>query len=246
MEVINYILKNKQILASDGKFEGIKIVFFSDLHIGKLLKKRQLQKVLQQIRSLNADIYIFGGDLIGSQPQKYYTIEDIKECFSIFNNSLNIKVFGNHEFKVEKGIDSETKIKLFMAMENFKLLRDEKISFYKNDLKINIIGLNEVKYHQVKLPEIDKNETNIAIVHQGDYFDKLADFDLTMSGHTHGGQIRLPLLKPFYLPSNGKKYVKGLFKNKNVSLIVSKGLGCNYVNFRMFAKRDVIVIDYRG
>lgn len=245
MKIYNYILKNKQVYVGDGKIEGIKIVFFSDLHIGKLLKKERLQKILKQLRELDGDVYIFGGDLMGEQPQKYYSTEEIKECFSIFNDSLNIRVFGNHEFKKEKGINQETKLKLFEGMDNFVLLDDKKISYTKDGLKLNIIGLNEVKYHHVNIPEIDNQETNIAIVHQGDFFDNLEKFDLVMSGHTHGGQIRLPLIRPFYLPSQGKKYIKGLFKRENSSLIVSKGLGCNYINFRFFAKRDIIVVDYR-
>lgn len=246
MEINSFILKNKHIYPSDGKYLGIKIVFFSDLHIGKLLKKEKLKKILSKLVSLNGDVYIFGGDLIGQIPQKYYTKADIADCFSIFNHSLNLRVYGNHEFKEERGIDFKIKEELFSGMENFRLLKNEMITFQKGELSIQLIGLMENKYHQAILPPFDVEKTSIAVVHQGDTFDYLNDVTLTLSGHTHGGQIRFFQFKPLYLPSQGKKYIAGLYEKEKQSLIVSKGLGCNYLNFRICAKRDVVIIDYRG
>jgi len=78
------------------------------------------------------------------------------------------------------------------------------------------------------------------MVHQGDYFDNINGVDIVLSGHTHGGQIRLPFCPPIYNPKHGKKYLKGAYKKNQQYLIVSKGIGCNMLNYRFLAPSDII------
>lgn len=246
IKVKNYKYENKKIspLVNE-QIKGIKIVFFSDLHVGKLLKKKELLERLKYIRSLNADIYLFGGDLIGKVPNEHFTPADIKECFSIFDNSLNLMVYGNHEFKEEKGITPQEKLDLFHAISNFKLLVDESYVYEKGSTKIVFTGLNEAWYNEYKLPKLNEEDNNIILIHQGDTFNDLNCGNLVLSGHTHGGQVKFPFFRPPYTPRLGKKYLKGLYTKDNRHLIVSLGVGCNILKLRLFAPADVICLDFR-
>ena len=231
-----YTIENKKVYKGVSQYNGIKIVFFSDLHIGKLLKKEQLKEKLTLLKNLNADLYIFGGDLIGIDIVKYYSLEDVKECFEILKDVNKIAVYGNHEYKKIKHGD-QLKLDYFNAM-GFKVLNNQEYNYLD---KLCIYGKQECIYHEDVI--IDK-QYDLLISHQGDIIDKY-DNQIILSGHTHGGQIRIPLIPIYYRPKKGSKYTKGVIRKNNSTLIISSGLGYGGFKVRLFAPLDVIVIDYR-
>ena len=233
-----FTIKNKEIVESYEK-NGIKILFFSDLHIGRTLKKEKLKKFVSYLASINADLYVFGGDVIGDNINKYYSVEDVKECFKPLNNKCCIAVYGNHEFKEEKNISIALKLEYFKAM-GFNTLTNEEFVFFKNNKFLRIYGMNEYIYNEAKLPN---KAFDLIICHEGDIIEKI-DNQILLAGHTHGGQIRIPFLPYIYLPKYGKKYISGLYNVNNSKIIVSNGVGCNKINIRLFAKRDIILINY--
>ncbi len=220
--------------------QTVKVLFFSDLHIGKILKGKKLKNKIDFILKQNADIYLFGGDLIGYKTAKYFKKQDIEDLFKRFDDKLCFKVNGNHEFKKEKGITQEEKDILSLGMTFKKLENEETVLTIKNKT-FSIIGLQEGQYHQPLLPKnLNESDYKIVMVHQGDYFDNINGVDIVLSGHTHGGQIRLPFCPPIYNPKHGKKYLKGAYKKNQQLLIVSKGIGCNMLNYRFLAPSDII------
>ena len=237
--VKKYTIKDKNVLNYDNEKYQIKILFFSDLHIGKTLKKKNLKRFVSYLLSFKADLYIFGGDIIGDNIKKYYTIADVEECFLPLKDKCCVAVYGNHEFKNEKNITIAEKLKYFEAM-GFNTLNNEEFVFFKNNNFIKIYGMNDIIYNELKLPS---KEYDLVICHEGDIINKMSN-QILLSGHTHGGQIRIPFLPYIYLPKYGKEYVSGLYNVDNNKIIVSNGVGCNKFNIRFFAKRDIILINY--
>ncbi len=239
--VIRYQLQNNIVKkVKESPKDAFKIIFFSDLHLGKNLHGKQLKKKLDFIANQQADVYLFGGDLIGYYITNYIKIDELPEIFKKFQNKKCYKIKGNHEYKKESHTSQSQKDLYFDAMPFIPLL-NEKVIFEWKDKKIAIIGLQEGQYHQPTLPNLDENEdVRIVLIHQGDYFDSLDNIDVVLSGHTHGGQIRIPFLPPIYSPKYGKKYNRGLYTKNDKSLIVSKGVGCNMFKFRFLAPSDII------
>ena len=236
IEIKQYIIENHKVYNKVDEYKGVKIVFFSDLHIGKLLRKKELKEKLLMLRNLNADLYIFGGDLIGIDTIKYYSIEDVKECFEILKDKEIIAVHGNHEYKKVK-LGNDLKIKYFDAM-GFKSLVDEE---YLSKSGLLIFGKQECIYHSnVSITK----QYDLLISHQGDVLE-FYDNQIILSGHTHGGQIRIPFSPFYYKPKNGRKYTCGVHTHNNSTLILSNGFGYGGMRLRLFASLDVIVIDYR-
>lgn len=231
-----YVIENNKVVNKIDEYKGIKVVFFSDLHIGRLLKKDKLKEKLLMLKNLNADLYIFGGDLIGIDTSKYYGIEDVKESFKILNDKEVIAVYGNHEYKKVKHGD-DLKLKYFEAT-GFKVLVDEE---YLSKDGLYIFGKQECIYHNNV--NIDK-QYDLLISHQGDILD-IYNKQIILSGHTHGGQIIIPFIPIYYKPKFGKKYTSGVHKHNDSTLIISNGFGYGGLKLRLFASLDVIVIDYR-
>lgn len=151
-----------------------------------------------------------------------------------------------------------------LASVNVKVLCDELVSINVNgDCTVTILGLDDWfgvdrlqnwgKYAEriARLKELlgksPKENMTILLTHIPDLIEKLDDFkiDLTLSGHTHGGQIRLPFYGPLYMWSNfQRKYNKGLYRYNGGYIHVSPGLSASYP-IRVFCPPEATLIKVR-
>jgi hypothetical protein len=96
------------------------------------------------------------------------------------------------------------------------------------------------------------NEPVVLLCHAPDYVDNLltrpegGSVSLVLSGHTHGGQVRLPLMRPLFLPAFGQKYVSGWFRFGNLQLHVNRGLGTVGMPFRFLCPPEISLLTLRG
>ncbi|MCI5745609.1 MAG: metallophosphoesterase [Erysipelotrichaceae bacterium] len=228
-----------KIDSCDSIDKEIKIVFFSDLHIGKLLKKEELAKQVIKLKQLNGDIYLFGGDLIGSKTNKYYDEKILSKCFEPLKNKSCYAIYGNHEYKIERNITINEKHNLFNAM-GFKVLDNDSVIFKKDGLSLSIYGMNDTLYNHAVLP---LKKYDLILSHEGDVVDNISS-QVILSGHTHGGQIKLPFIPLYYRPKYGRKYTYGLHEKNQSKLLVTSGLGFGKLRLRLFARREIVVIHF--
>lgn len=88
-------------------------------------------------------------------------------------------------------------------------------------------------------------EPVILLAHEPDYADHVARrgaADLVLSGHTHGGQVRIPFLPPLFLPPLGRKYIEGQFRIGGLQLYVNRGIGAVGIPFRFNVPPEITVI----
>jgi uncharacterized protein len=86
----------------------------------------------------------------------------------------------------------------------------------------------------------------LVLMHSPDYFDEIAGrFDLALAGHTHGGQIVLPVMGPLWLPPGGKHYLRGWYTRNGSQLFVTRGIGTSLTPARLGARPEVAIIEVR-
>ena len=97
------------------------------------------------------------------------------------------------------------------------------------------------------LQHVPSIETVILLAHEPDYADYVSRFpvDLQLSGHSHGGQIRIPFLPPLYLPDLAKKYILGLYRIGGLTLYTNPGIGTILVPVRLNCPPEVTLITLR-
>lgn len=230
-------------------YDGLKIVHFSDLHYTRIITKKSVTKIINEINLIKPDIVFFTGDLVDTdkvltEDDKNFLIESLSNINSTYGKYA---ILGNHDI----ANNSEDIVDIYNK-GNFKLLDNSyDIIYSKNNDKIFIGGLSSVSHG---LEDIDKvmsyydtndssNTYNIILLHEPDYADNIVNsydnINLILSGHSHGGQVRLPIIGPLYTPKNGHKYVKGYYDLNGTSLYVTSGIGVSRYNFRLFNKPEI-------
>lgn len=230
-------------------FDGLKIVHFSDLHYTRIITKDRVNDLVKEINLINPDIVVFTGDLVDTD--KTLTEDDkdfLVEALSNINSTYGkYAIYGNHDI----ANNSENIIDIYNK-SNFKILdNDYDIIYSKNNDKIFIGGLNSVSHELEDINKVmsyyDSNDSsntyNIILLHEPDYADNIVNsydnINLILAGHSHGGQVRLPIIGALYTPQNGHKYVKGYYDLNGTSLYVTSGIGVSRYNFRLFNKPEI-------
>ena len=246
IDITNFNVKDKRI---DKK---LKILFLSDLHNRNIVKK-----LIPIINNINPDIIILGGDIIDD------TKKESNHFFELYNYLKKYKLyytFGNHEERMEDE-DKELFNKL-LSKTNINIVNNSTIDITDN---IKLLGLdNEIEtylkfgkkglskdYIVSKLGKIDEKKYNILVSHNPLEFDSYVEYnaDLVLSGHIHGGIVRVPFIKGLLSPdiSFFPKYDNGEYNLKNTKMIVSRGLGYSKrIPFRIFNPAHVVVINLKS
>ena len=243
IDVNYFLIRNKKI------DEKLKIMFLSDLHNRKMINK--LKNIIDRE---SPNIIVLGGDMINEYIKD---TGNFLKLINILNGYKSYYVFGNHE----ESMSPEDKIEYFkkLNLTNVILLNNDSIRLSNNikmyglDSDIECykyrgeLGLNR-EYIVSKIGELDNNLFNILVAHNPLEFDSYVDYgaDLVLSGHVHGGLVRLPfiggLLSPDYtfMP----KYYQARNVKDNTSMIVSRGLGFSKrIPFRINNPGEVVIIN---
>ena len=227
-------------------FNGLKIVQISDIHTGSFVFKEPIQKGIDIINKLGADIIFFTGDLVNTKTDEVNGFIDLFKQIKSKNGVISI--LGNHDYGDYKDWSSpKAKAKnLDDMIESHKklgwqLLRNEHTIFEKDGKKIGIIGVenwsahkNFTKYGDLKksVEQMPKDiDLKILLSHDPSHWDAevsqtYQDIDLTLAGHTHGMQFGVEI--PGWKWSPVKYLYKqwaGLYKKGAQYLYVNRGFG---------------------
>ena len=246
-------LVTNEIVVNDANipasFDGLKIVHFSDLHYTRVITQERVNAIVEEINLINPDIVVFTGDLVDTdkiltEDDKNFLIESLSNINSTYGKYA---IYGNHDIA-----NNSENITDIYNKSDFKILDNNyDVIYSKNNDKIFIGGLNSVSHRLENIDEVmsyyDENDNsntyNIILLHEPDYADNIvnnySNINLILAGHSHGGQVRLPIIGPLYTPQNGHKYVKGYYDINGTSLYVTSGIGVSRYNFRLFNKPEI-------
>lgn len=232
LSIREYKVKNSNI----SSFYGLKIVHFTDLHYGMSVDDKKLAFLVETINKTKPDIVVFTGDLVDRHTKVTDEISKIliKNLSNIESTYGKYYVKGNHD-KVNKSYDS------IMTNSNFKSLTDYDVIYSKDNKSLFIGGVNVDESLNNKTTEalnLNNYDYKIFALHYPDKVDEVIKYniDLIVAGHSHNGQVRLPIIGPIITPDNAKKYYEPYYKINNTKLYISGGIGNSVLNFRLFDK----------
>lgn len=267
LRVEEIVIESDRLPAS---FDGVRIAFFSDLHIGTLVRpEKEIDRLTDTLLALRPDVILFGGDIVNIR----YTELDsaIQARLSRLNAPLGIySVIGNHDtgvyikdtLRLSKEINLARLIRRQQEM-GWRVLTDETVYLRRGDDSISFSGISFDSSlrnfrHAHKLPDIDIAPVyemvppelfNITLCHIPQLWEHVADQgygDLTLSGHVHSMQMKLRIGRRGISPARLLyKHWSGLYKAEGRSLYINDGIAAVGIPFRLGASPEITLITLR-
>jgi predicted MPP superfamily phosphohydrolase len=238
-----YLIETKEITIESNQipadFDGKRIVFLSDIHYGPFFSKERVESLVNQTNALKPDMIILGGDYVTNDPN---SVETVFSILSKLKAPLGVYgVLGNN--------DPENVSIQAMESAGITYIGNNAVWIGNNSSRIRVGGVGDmdtdVPNQLPILQGVTPQDFVILVSHKPDYFPKVSKsrVDLVLSGHTHGGQITFfGLYAPFVNSQYGQKYVSGMKKLGNDTMIISNGIGMVWAPMRFFARPQIIVI----
>jgi hypothetical protein len=232
--------------------QGFTIALLSDFHYDPYFSVHPLRAAIGMVNSLHPDLIVLTGDFVSAP----LTGVDRKAASAAEPCSLLLRqmqapyglwaVMGNHDAATDAARVTRT-----LRSQGIQVLSNQSIPIESKGARFWLSGVDDVLDGKPDLPatlrKVPPGEATILLAHEPDYADYVARYpvDLQLSGHTHGGQIRLPFLRPLYLPELAKKYIWGLYKIGGLALYTNPGLGTVGVPLRLNCPPEITLLTLR-
>ncbi|SFA76796.1 MULTISPECIES: metallophosphoesterase [unclassified Bacillus (in: firmicutes)] len=244
LEITKHSFSHPQFPAG---FDGLKVVQFSDTHLGFQYELSQLETLVKKINHFHPDIIFFTGDLM-DEPNRYKSPSSIIPILTELKAKIGkFAIYGNHD---HGGYGSDI-YKELMEQSGFQLLLNQASRidsptgehFYVAGVDDAMLGRPDL---ELTLRDVPHESFKILLCHEPDLADAASELNvhLQLSGHSHGGQIKIPFLGPLVKPPLAKIYNEGFYSigNQNpLTLYVNRGLGTTRMPFRFLSKPELTV-----
>ena len=219
--------------------EGFRIVQISDLHTGKRTPVSYLKDLMHRANDLPTDLTVVTGDLVTSSLK---WVRPACDLVAMLEGRILV-TFGNHDYsqKGDPWISGEVADALEEELtgRHIEVLRDRAVLVTRGRGKLWVVGMEDYWFPTYSPDEafaqVDDSAPIIALSHNPDtgFAMSRRGAQWTLAGHTHGGQLRIPVLGPLMLPVDDKSHDQGLFKVGDGMMYVSRGVGAKLrVRFR--------------
>ncbi len=222
-------------------FHGLRVVQLSDIHLDEYTEPFFLEQIVRRVNSLSPDLVLLTGDFVTRGSLTFvaanHAAQRCAEILKTIQCSEKHAVLGNHDVTV-----GATLVTSALQRQGIPVLRNRFIVLTRNGDHLVLGGTADpgTEYPDLNLA-VPKSPAGPVILmsHAPDYADFVVahprgpNVDVMLAGHSHGGQIRLPLIGPLVLPPLGRKYVEGAYRLDRMQLYVNRGIGTVGLPFRL-------------
>ena len=228
------------------EFRGMKIVQISDMHFEEFDESYFLEHVVNMGNRLKPDMVLYTGDFVSYGPLPIaYGRSRVEPCVKILANTqcpLRFASLGNHDYRV-----GPKYIRDVLDSHGIRTLVNDALPLERGGKRLWLVGLGSASASQsfpdraIPKQALRDRESILLMSHEPDVLPEIASYgvDLMLSGHTHGGQIRFPMVPPLFLPVYGQIYVEGLFRLANTQLYVNRGIGAVGIPVRLNCRPEI-------
>jgi predicted MPP superfamily phosphohydrolase len=227
--------------------EGMTLGFITDTHISPAFRPAHLRRAVALLAEARPDVVLFGGDY-ASETTRFAgdaarVLGDVAACSPLGGYA----VLGNHD----EQLDSDKVVAAF-EQSGIPMLRNEARPLVHNGARLWIVGLDDaLAGHNDParaFRDVPRGAASIVVWHEPDWAEEAACYGpfAQLSGHTHGGQIRLPFVSALALPPGGRRYDAGFFNVDGMRLYISRGVGVYRPPIRFRCPPELTLITLRA
>jgi predicted MPP superfamily phosphohydrolase len=222
--------------------DGLRIVHLSDFHLYPYTQLSFLRKAVEQATALQPDLMVLTGDYVTLDAEAIF---ELAPALAHLNARHGVYgVLGNHDLWTNRRT-----VEAGFADERLPLLINQRVPITVGHGTIHLAGLDDGWSGQpdlrAALEGVGADESVVLLLHEPDLFDECAAdprVALQLSGHSHGGQVRIQGKKPRILPHLGRKYEQGLYQVNGTWLYTNRGLGYTSVPVRINCPPEITEI----
>ena len=214
------------------------VALISDTHLGQYRHKEWLEKVVAAVNALKPDLVVIAGDIASTQTgiTEMSSLRDLRSRFGAY------AVLGNWDYQA-----GAVDVRMRIESEGVEVLTNESVALDVEGTEVRLIGLDDMRYGHPDIDEAMREVPDwtptILLVHNPDAapLAESRGIDLVLAGHTHAGQVRLPLIGPVpRLPTKlGQRVDEGLFFFGPTRLFITPGVGESGTRARLFNPPEI-------
>jgi uncharacterized protein len=204
----------------------LRIGFVADTHLGSVVRPPDVDRALALLLSAKPDLLLFGGDYVSESPRH------ITEAAAVLGNVANatrfgsLAVLGNHDYA-----NGAARMTAQLEKHGIRVLRNESARIGDDTGELWIAGIDDALLGSPDparaFAGVPSRAHAIALWHESDWAEQVVDHGalLQLSGHSHGGQVRLPVAGTVAAPAGGRRFVKGLNLAAGMPVYTTRGVG---------------------
>lgn len=223
-------------------FTGFRVVQLTDLHLGPVVAPELLERAVEKTNRLRPDLVCLTGDFISA------TARNAEPCAGILSGLQAghgcLAVLGNHDHWADADRVSNS-----LRSHGIRVLRNDVHLLRRDGASLTVAGMDDV---WAKAADLNKTLVKagfrrplLLLVHEPDVADEVCRYpvDLQLSGHSHGGQVRLPGFGAPLLPRFGRKYPRGWYRVGDLRLYTNRGVGLIRPPIRFFCPSEIALFE---
>jgi len=234
------------------RLDGFSIALLSDFHYDPHFSIHPIRAAIKLVAQIQPQLIVLTGDFvsvpnIGDSKLGAAAAEPCAQLLRRMQAPYGLwAVMGNHDYYTDP--DHVTSV---LRAEGINVLANQSSPIESNGARFWLAGVDDILGRTADLDaalhNVPAEEATILLAHEPDYADRVArhPVDLQLSGHSHGGQVRLPFIGPLYLPDLARKYIRGLYKIGQLTLYTNPGLGTVEVPVRLNCPPEVTLLTIR-
>ena len=229
------------------ELSGLRIAVISDIHTGgPFINDQKLRDIVDKTNALNPDLIVLLGDYMSGNSWHSHRVEPEVTASALKNLKAPLGVYsvlGNHDWWY-----NGEKVRRAFEQNGIHVLEDEVAEIKWHDKSFWLVGLADLwtrpQHIGETIAKVPPGSTVIALTHNPDIFPRLPqNVPLLLAGHTHGGQVNIPLIGTPVVPSNfGAKYTSGHVLENGHHMFVTTGIGTSILPVRFRVTPEIVIL----
>ncbi len=230
------------------EFDGYRLVQIGDIHLDDWTKPERLIGIARKVNEQRPDLVAIMGDFASRSAKQLDTRRLTDALSRLMARDGVVTILGNHDYLT--GVEL---VRRCIREAGITELINDVRTLRRGDAALHVAGIDDVMEGRSRLDlvleKLPESGAAILLAHEPDFADVSAAtgrFDLQLSGHSHGGQVRVPLLMRLALPPFSQRYTSGLYEVGGMIQYTNRGLGFVNMRLRFLCRPEITVFTLRS
>lgn len=230
------------------RFQGFRLVHLSDIHLEDWRNPKRLEHIVELVNAQEADLVAITGDFLSHYAPREVPGRLVEALSRLEASEGIVAVLGNHDYLSDPEL-----VRRCLRQSGIVELDNEVLTLRRAESVLHLAGVDDVMEGKSRLDlvleKLPEEGAAVLLAHEPDFADvssATGHFDLQLSGHSHGGQVRVPLLRRLTLPPFSQRYTSGLYVVGGMPQYTNRGLGFVNARLRFLCPPEITVFTLRS